>query len=338
MILNVKTRTGSYPVILERDGVKRANQVFDLNRKCMIITDENIPKELVQTLFRQCGEAVVHTIVPGEASKTLAVWEEILSQMLTLSFTRRDCVIALGGGVVGDLAGFVASAFLRGVDFYNIPTTLLSQVDSSIGGKVAVNHLGLKNMIGAFYPPKAVLVDITTLSTLPKRHFAAGMAEVIKMAMTFDEALFSRLETMSMEEDPEEIIEASLKIKQRVVEEDEREAGLRRVLNFGHTFAHAIESESHKRGDPLFHGECVSLGMIPMCSDRVRERLLPLLEKASLPTSCLFSWEALAEHMQHDKKMDGKEIWVIRVEEIGSFEMEKIPLAHLETLWKGVAK
>lgn len=338
MILNITTRTGSYPVILERDGIKRANQVWDLNRKCMIVTDENIPKELVETLACQCGEAVIHTIVPGEKSKTLAVWEEILSKMLTCSFTRRDCVIALGGGVVGDLAGFVASAFLRGVDFYNIPTTLLSQVDSSIGGKVAVNHLGLKNMIGAFYPPKGVLVDITTLKTLPKRHFSAGMAEVIKMAMTFDAALFSRLEQMSPQEDLEGIVEAGLRIKQKVVEEDEREAGLRRVLNFGHTFAHAIESESHKRGDPLFHGECVSLGMIPMCSEGVRERLLPLLERFSLPTSCLFSWETLAGHMQHDKKMDGNEIWVIRVEEIGSFEMEKIPFAQLEAVWKGTEK
>jgi len=335
MILPVKTRDGSYEILLERGALKRAASFLRLDRKCMIVTDENIPQALRETLARQCREPYFFVISPGEGSKTLAVFEACLREMLAAGFTRSDCVVALGGGVVGDLAGFVASAFQRGVDFYNVPTTILSQVDSSIGGKVAVNFDGLKNMVGAFYPPMGVLIDPETLSSLPERQIANGLAEAVKMALCFDEALFSLFETQSPMEHLDQIIEKSLWAKKRVVEEDERESGLRKVLNFGHTLAHAIESESYKTKTPLFHGESVALGMIPMCSPSVRERLIPVLEKLGLPTHFHGKPEDLFYAMEHDKKMDGSKITVIRVDRVSSFRMEKLPIVQFQEEVKG---
>ncbi len=335
MILSVNTRDKSYPIYLERGVLDRAGTLFSFARRCMIITDDNIPKEYLDALSRQCGEPHIFVIRAGEESKSLSTFEEILGEMLTFGFTRSDCVIALGGGVVGDLAGFVASAFQRGVDFYNIPTTILSQVDSSIGGKVAVNFRGLKNMVGAFYPPKGVLIDPDTLKTLPQRQIANGLAEAVKMALTFDRELFSLFETASPMENLDLIIEKSLLAKKTVVEEDERETGLRRVLNFGHTVAHALESESHKTDRPLYHGEAVALGMIPMCSEPVKERLLSVLTKLGLPTVWGGDVEKLIEAMGHDKKMSGKQICLIRVDQVGSFRMETLSFAAFSEEVKG---
>ena len=327
MILNVKTALSSYPIVLERGVLKKAGSHLKLDRRCLILTDENIPKSYVDTLSAQCGEPHVFVIPAGEGSKTLEMFGRILEAMLEADFSRSDCVVALGGGVVGDLAGYVAASFQRGVDFYNVPTTVLSQVDSSIGGKVAVNFKGWKNMVGAFYPPKAVLIDPDTLHSLPRRQIANGLAEALKMAVTFDEELFSLFETEDVWSMPERVIEKSLRIKRRVVEEDEREAGLRKVLNFGHTLAHAVESEGHKTANPYYHGECVAIGMIPMCAPEVRARLLPVLEKLELPTSAPFSGADLVDALRHDKKISGKDITLIYVDKIGEYRMEKMPFS-----------
>ncbi len=335
MTLSIRTACGTYPIDLERGVLSLAGEKLNLSRKCLILTDENIPKSYIDTLFSQCKEPYVFVIAPGEESKSLASFEAILSLMLEKGFTRSDCLVALGGGVVGDLGGFAASAYVRGVDFYNIPTTVLSQVDSSIGGKVAVNFKGLKNMVGAFYPPKGVLIDPEVLSSLPKRQIANGLAESVKMALTFDEKLFQLFEEKDPMEKIDLIIQKSLLAKKRVVEEDERESGLRKVLNFGHTLAHAIESESLKTKEPLYHGEAVALGMIPMCSEKVKERLLPVLKKLSLPTK----WEGdpalLVEALSHDKKMAGDQITLVRVDEIGSFRMETKPFSRFAEEVKG---
>lgn len=327
MILHVKTANGSYPIVLERGVLAKAGEYLNLRRRCLILTDENIPKEYIHTLSCLCDAPFVHVVTPGETSKSLSTFEEVIGGMLEKGFTRSDCVIALGGGVVGDLAGFVAASFQRGVDFYNIPTTVLSQVDSSIGGKVAVNFKGWKNMVGAFYPPRAVLIDPETLRSLPQRQIANGLAESVKMAMTFDEEFFRIFETEDFMEKIDLIIEKSLLAKKRVVEEDEKESGLRKVLNFGHTLAHAIESESHKTSSPYYHGESVSLGMIPMCSPEAKKRLVPVLEKLSLPTTWEGDGASLIEALGHDKKMSGSDITVIRVDRIGSFRMEKMPFS-----------
>lgn len=336
MILDVKTAMGAYPIYLERGALQRAGQLLSLNRKCMIVTDQNIPTAYVEALADQCAAPTVFTLVPGEDSKSLDCFAQILGAMLEKNFSRTDCVIALGGGVIGDLAGFVASAFLRGVDFYNIPTTVLSQVDSSIGGKVAVNFQGLKNMVGAFYPPKAVLIDPNTLASLPRRQIANGLAEAVKMAMTFDADFFALFEDKDPFENLDQIIELSLRAKRKVVQEDEREQGLRKVLNFGHTLAHAIESESLEGTDPLYHGECVALGMLPMCSEQARMRLIPVLEKLGLPTKTTGSPERWVEAIAHDKKMSGDSITVVRVETIGSFVLDKMSFSRFAEEVRGV--
>lgn len=327
MILSVKTALSSYPIVLERGVLSKAAEHLKLDRRCLILTDENIPKEYIDTLSRQCMEPLVFVIPAGEESKTLEMLGQVIEAMLEAEFSRTDCVLALGGGVVGDLAGFVAASFQRGIDFYNIPTTVLSQVDSSIGGKVAVNFKGWKNMVGAFYPPKAVLIDPETLRSLPRRQIANGLAESVKMAATFDKELFSLFERGEAEEKIDLVIEKSLRIKRYVVEEDERESGLRKVLNFGHTLAHAIESESHKTPEFLYHGECVAVGMLPMCSPEARARLKPVLEGLGLPTAASFSGETLVEALRHDKKISGKDITLILVDKIGEYRMEKMPFS-----------
>ena len=275
-----------------------------------------------QTVAKQCKSPFIITLRQGEASKSFENYKMLLGKMVEYGFTRTDCVVAVGGGVVGDLSGFVASSFMRGVDFYNIPTTVLSQVDSSIGGKVAIDFEGYKNIVGAFYPPKAVIIDANTLETLYKRQISNGLCESVKMAMTCDAVLFEIFEKDNMDIDL--IIEKSLKIKRYVVEEDEKETGLRKILNFGHTLAHAIETQSGLKD--IYHGEAVALGMIPMCSDEAKVRLLPVLKKLKLPTEFNFDISTVLDAVCHDKKADGNDITVIFVPEIGKYEMKKISI------------
>ena len=228
---------------------------------------------------------------------------------------------------MGDLAGFAAAVYMRGIDFYNIPTTLLSQVDSSIGGKVAVDMDGVKNVVGAFYPPKKVVIDPDALNTLSARQVSAGLAESIKMAATCDQALFSKFEeSKHLSNDLDAFIEGSLRIKRSVVEQDPTEKGLRRVLNFGHTIGHAIESAME--GEWL-HGECVAAGMLPMCSPNARARIRRVLEKYSLPTKADVPVEKLIAFMGHDKKATGGGVVAVCVDEIGSFEFKKLSLSEI---------
>jgi 3-dehydroquinate synthase len=238
--------------------------------------------------------------------------------MLENGFTRTDCVVAVGGGVVGDLAGFAAASFMRGIDFYNIPTTVLSQVDSSVGGKVAIDMNNIKNCVGAFHQPKAVLIDPDVLNTLPPRQIANGLAEAVKMAITFDETLLSVFEQEDYMEHIDEIITASVRLKAEVVRQDEKESGLRRVLNFGHTIGHGIETAAGL--DKLYHGECVALGMLPMCAPKVRERLKAVLQKAGLPIETDLDIEVALSAVSHDKKMDKQKINYVFCPEIGAFE------------------
>ena len=326
MVLTVKTSTGEYPVWIRRGGISQLSDFFTLSRKALIVTDSGVPERYAETVARQCEKPFVVTIRQGEPSKSMETYRNLLEKMVESGFTRNDCVIAVGGGVVGDLAGFAAATYMRGVPFFNIPTTVLSQVDSSIGGKVAVDFCGYKNLVGAFYPPKAVVIDPDTLKTLDRRQIANGLAESVKMAMTSDAELFALIENGEAQLD--EIIGRSLKIKRDVVEQDEKEAGLRKILNFGHTLAHAIESENAMK--ELYHGECVAIGMIPMCSDAARKRLIPVLERLGLPTKWSGDTDRLLEACRHDKKAAGENISVIFVEEIGSCEIKTMPFCEYE--------
>ncbi|MBE6738701.1 MAG: 3-dehydroquinate synthase [Ruminococcaceae bacterium] len=334
MIIPVNTSNESYDIVLERGALFKAGEYLNLNRKALIVTDDGVPSVYAETISNQCKDAIVVTLPQGEKTKSFDSFKFLLSKMVENNFTRSDCVIAVGGGVIGDLSGFVASSYMRGVDFYNIPTTLLSQVDSSIGGKVAINFDGYKNIIGAFYQPKKVIIDFDVLSTLPKRQISNGLAESLKMSLTSDAKLFELIETKDVKENIEKIIEASLLIKKSVVEQDEKETGLRKILNFGHTVAHGIESDSNL--SQWFHGECVAVGMLPMCSREVRNRVIPVLEKLNLPTKIPFDTQNVINAMSHDKKMSGDSITVVTVEKIGQCKMENIPFEKLSLKMKEV--
>jgi 3-dehydroquinate synthase len=262
--------------------------------KVIIITNPTVAGYHLDTVLEKiaASELNVITVPDGEAYKTLQTVESILDQLFEYKLDRRSLLIALGGGVIGDMTGFTASIYQRGIDFIQIPTTLLSQVDASVGGKTGVNNRFGKNLIGSFYQPKAVYIDPAFLTTLPPREFAAGVAEIIKMAVMFDIDFFSFLETADLGEDSalRETIRKSVEIKADIVNQDEKEAGIRAVLNYGHTFAHVIENETHYT--KYLHGEAVAIGMVManrlacrlgLMTEEEERRVAALLKSYNLP-------------------------------------------------------
>ena len=322
--LKIELGERSYNVTIGSGTLLKLDKYMNLKRKVFILTDNKVHKEYSEAVKSQSKDAVIYTVKSGEISKSIETFGEVLTAMLDFGMTRSDCVVAVGGGVVGDLAGFAASAYMRGIDFYNIPTTLLSQVDSSIGGKTAINLGSVKNVVGAFYQPSAVVIDTEVLKTLDKRQLASGLSEALKMSITSDKELFSIFETEEIGEDNmEKIIVRSLLIKKAVVENDEKESGLRKILNFGHTFGHGIEAGCNGK---LYHGECVALGMIPMCSESLRKRLIKILNKLGLPTEYNYDTEAALSLVAHDKKCSGGEIDVIFADEVGEGYIKKLTI------------
>ena len=313
MTLRMELGENGYDVVIEPGCLQKAGELLALDRKVLIVTDEGVPATYAKTVAAACKEPTVVTVEQGESSKSFPVLERLLSKMLAGGFTRSDCVCAVGGGVVGDLSALAAALYMRGIDFYNIPTTLLSQADSSIGGKTGIDLDGVKNIVGVFRQPKKVLIDPDTLSTLPPRQIAAGHAEIVKTGLIADATLFSLYETGEALRDPATALSRALAVKKTVVEQDEKESGLRRILNFGHTVGHGIESVSG-----LLHGECVSLGMIPMCAPAVRERLIPVLQRLGLPTFVTADPEKVYAALLHDKKAAGGKITAIFVETVGA--------------------
>ncbi len=327
MVLTISPYGNGYDVTVERGCLDRASELFDLDRKCLIVTDDGVPGEYAEKIAGKCKEPHLITVPGGEQTKSMEMLERLLTAMLENNFTRTDCVAAVGGGMPGDLAGFAAATYMRGIDFYNVPTTLLSQADSSIGGKTAVDLGGVKNMVGAFHQPKGVLIDPDTIETLSERQKAAGMAEIIKAGLIGDAGLFTYIEENGAQGlDMMKVIEAALRVKRRVVEEDERESGLRRILNFGHTIGHGIESVTG-----MLHGECVAIGMVPMCSPEVRQRLIPVLESAGLAKSAECDPEAVFEAVMHDKKIAGDVIRAVYVSEPGAAEIVEMEAEELRS-------
>jgi 3-dehydroquinate synthase len=258
------------PIHLENQTAIKYDVVIDalptltFNRKVAIVTNTTVSALHLETLISKIEASQLHvvTVADGEEYKTLATVEHILDELFTHKLDRKSVLIALGGGVIGDMTGFTASLYQRGIGFIQVPTTLLSQVDASVGGKTGVNNKYGKNLIGAFYQPEAVYIDTNFLKTLPPREFSAGIAEIIKMAVMFDKEYFDFLQEadFSDKEDLEKVIERSVSLKAEVVNLDEKEAGIRAVLNYGHTFGHVIENETeYKR---YLHGEAVAIGMV----------------------------------------------------------------------------
>ena len=333
MTIHMDLGADSYDIVVERGGLFTAAKSMDLQRRVLIVTDDGVPGVYVKELAAQCEKPCIHTIAQGEESKNTDSLTALLRHMMEAGFDRSDCVCALGGGVVGDLAGLAASCYMRGIDYYIMPTTLLAQVDSAIGGKTAVDLDGAKNVVGTFWQPRCVQIDPDLLDTLPSRHFRAGLAEIIKAGIVADAALFSIIEEGGEQSRLEEVIERALRVKKTVVEEDVRDTGRRRILNFGHTIGHGIESVTG-----LLHGECVAMGMIPMCGTELKNRLLPLLGRLQLPTCVRADRSEVYRAILHDKKIKKERITIVRSDAPGSCRLETVSPTVLPEWIKEVVK
>ena len=326
----------SYDIILKNGALENLYQFARLDRRVAVVTDAGVPAEYAQRVADQCRDAKIITVPQGEASKSMKILESVLRQMLEFNMGRGDLVIAVGGGVVGDLAGFAASIYMRGIDFVNCPTTVLAQVDSSIGGKTAIDLGETKNIVGAFWQPKVVLVDFDTLKTLPRRQVVNGLAEALKTGLIGDPQLFALFECEHPEENIEQIVYRSLKFKKKIVEQDEREGSVRACLNFGHTIGHGIEAVRGVRGrrtTGLYHGECVALGMLPMIEDNaLLKRTRAIYRTLGLPTRAGANREKVLAYMQHDKKASGDHITVIKCPGLGCWRADKLPMTELPGL------
>ena len=318
---------GGYDIYIGSGGLDVFLNKADLSRRVLILTDDGVPAEYAKRVAAAAREAYIYTVPAGEGSKSIETYNAVLTFMMEHDFTRSDCAVAVGGGVCGDLCGFCAASYMRGIDFYNVATTVLAQVDSSVGGKTAVNLGNVKNIVGAFWQPKAVCAPRDVLSTLSARQVSNGLAEALKMAVVFDEELFRVFESGEALERIEEVTARSVELKCAVVERDEREGGLRRLLNFGHTIGHGIESACGMGN--LLHGECVAVGMLPMCSEKVYERLLPVLEKLSLPTYTDASVEDILAALHHDKKVSNGLVSAVFADKIGKGYIKEVPFEEL---------
>lgn len=333
----------SYPIaigigLLQRSGAMLKNHVRSKN--VVIITDSHVAGFYLRTVERSLHNSgfIVHSIVipPGERQKNLQRAESIYTQLLKWKIDRSATMIALGGGVIGDLAGFVAATYQRGVGFVQIPTTLLAQVDSSVGGKVGVNHPMAKNMIGAFYQPQFVIADISVLRTLPKRELICGLGEVIKYGIILDKKFFAFTEknlTKAINGDPDilrTMVKRCCQIKSYVVSHDERESGLRAILNFGHTIGHAVEHAGHYSF--LKHGEAVLYGMIAetyiahmqaMISKATKEQIVHLISAVPLPklSALNISFLTMLDTMVMDKKTKDGKIRMVLPSSIGKVSL-----------------
>ena len=312
----------SYDIIVKSGSLENLYQFARLDRRVAVVTDSGVPAQYAQMVADQCKDAHIITVPQGEASKSFKILESVLRQMLEFGMGRGDLVIAVGGGVVGDLAGFAAAIYMRGIDFINCPTTTLSMIDSSIGGKTAVDLGDTKNIVGAFWQPKLVIVDPATLSTLPRRHYINGLAEAVKAGLLADPELFAIFEKGDIDTQISEIIYRSLRFKKNVVEQDETERGMRKALNFGHTIGHGIEA-----------GECVALGMLPMIESKaLQKRVRAVYRRIGLPTRTTYNKEKVLAEMLHDKKAQGGQITVIKVPGLGCWRAETIPVEGLRPL------
>ncbi len=334
----------SYPICIGTDMLDRLGprlQELALGRRIAVVTNPVVArfylKPVEQSLKTAGFEPTVLQVPDGEEHKNLAWLAFLYDRLADARLDRAGAIVALGGGVIGDLTGFTAATFQRGVPFVQVPTTLLAQVDSSVGGKTAVNHPGGKNLIGAFYQPRLVWIDVATLKTLPRREVQAGMAEVIKHAAILGPSLFDLLEekleaVMALDEALLiEVVRQNCAIKAAVVGEDERESGYRSILNFGHTVGHAIEMLTEYRR--YQHGEAVAIGMAfaarlsqarGLCAAAVAERIVALLQRAGLPTE--IPKELIGRHLalavEADKKVSGDKVKFVCIEDIGRARFE----------------
>lgn len=323
----IRQQSGAYPVFVGPGLIDRVGDLVQPRGSVFVITSHALRDRFGDRVAASFGgHAGVIAIEEGESRKTLETAEHIVTVLLGRKAKRDSMAVVVGGGMLGDTAGFAASIFLRGIDLVHVPTTLLAQVDSSIGGKVAVNHPLGKNLIGSFRPPRAVVADVDTLGSLPDRELLSGMFEALKGGIIADPLLFAMFETMTI--DLEEMVRRAILVKAGVVSADERESGLRRLLNYGHTIAHGIEAAMNYEG--MTHGEAVAWGMIGANAIAVRRGLLEAvvanriartirsLSPAPIPRS--ISEDAVLAATDHDKKNTGTSRVMVLPRDIGHCE------------------
>ena len=353
-VIKVPLGVRSYTISIGTDLLARLGNECKrlyLGRRCAVVTDRNVAPRYaevaVQSLIESGFEPILISVPAGETAKSLKVVASCYDQIAGHRLERKSFVVALGGGVVGDLAGFVAATYLRGIDLVQVPTTLLAQVDSSVGGKVGVNLKAGKNLVGAFYQPRFVLCDLGTLETLPVREFRSGLAEIIKYGIIHDVELFRRLEQVMPKillrdhDTLSSVVARCCQIKAGVVGQDETESGLRASLNFGHTLGHALEAVAGY--GKFLHGEAIAIGQVFAARlsaeligfpQRDVERIAGLFEKAGLPTHIKMNpaqREKLFETMQHDKKVSEGIVKFVLVNKIGQVSFgQAVPLDLVE--------
>jgi 3-dehydroquinate synthase len=355
--LNIDLGQRSYPIYITTnyDGIGKTIDDAALKGKLVLITDTNVDScqaDECMKAFESSGLDVEKFVIEaGEKNKNLDTIREIYNFLITLKLDRNATIIALGGGVVGDITGFVAATFLRGVNFVQIPTTLLAQSDSSVGGKVGVDFKGHKNIIGSFYQPKLVYINVNSLKTLPKRELCSGLGEVVKHGIIKDEEFYEYIDEnaekiLNLDQRVlQYIVKVNCSIKGSVVEKDEKESGLRAILNFGHTIGHAIETVMDFN---LLHGECVSLGMVgafrlanylDLIDDTTTEKVKTTLEKIDLPVSLKgIDVDKVYNQMFYDKKIVGDKLkFILPRKKIGeviqcTLEDEKLIKKAIESL------
>ena len=341
----VHIETGTpYDVLIERGLIDSVGEYIAKGLgmfKIALISDETVDRlygDRVQSSLLSAGHSVIRLTFPGgEANKTPETVIRLQRSLLESEMTRSDLIVALGGGIVGDVAGFAAATYLRGIRYVQIPTTLLAALDSSVGGKTGVNLAGYKNQIGAFWQPSMVLCDPDVFSTLTEEQYADGMAEAIKYGVAFDRGLF---EMLYADHDISEVIRRSVAIKGDVVAADERDTGVRMLLNFGHTVGHAIEKLTEHE---FTHGQAVAVGMIVAtrgalrmgyCRENFLDDLVGCITYRGLPNAVLATTEELISAMRSDKKRMGDEITLILPRRLGECRAEKVPMADLEKYFR----
>ena len=346
--LIINTKTKKYPIYIGFDILKSSNKIFKKNKlnikKTLIVVDKNVPKKNLLVLKKniKSKKILIYYFSSNEKNKNLNYVNSILNILFKYNFNREDCVFALGGGITGDLVGFVASIFKRGIKFINVPTTLLSQVDSSIGGKTGVNNIFGKNLIGSFYQPELVISDVKILNSLNKRQIICGYGELLKHSIILKKSSFSYLNKYKFKilnlKSPfiEKAIYESCKIKKNIVEKDEKEKNLRKILNLGHTFGHAYEA-TNRYNKNLNHGEAVILGIISsakfslinkILSQNIYDKIISHVKELNLSFNLnkffkIKDINLILRYMQSDKKNNSKQINVILIKNFGKIILNK---------------
>jgi len=321
----VHSKHHDYNVYIENDLLNNLAPHLDSKKQYVVISDDGIPEIYLEKIKKTCTHLLQVTFPQGEKSKSLETYERIIQILIANNISKDAIILALGGGVTGDLAGFVASTYLRGIPYIQIPTTLLAQIDSSVGGKVAVNVGNTKNVIGQISPPLKVLIDPLTLKTLDKRQLMNGMAEMIKYGLIDDKDFFNQIKNENVISNMEKCISRSVEIKKGFVERDELDDNVRQALNFGHTFGHAIES--YYNFEKYLHGEAVAIGMVRILSnENIKSELISVLNKYHLPTSDPVVTYDLIPYISNDKKNRSNISYFVDVPKIGTFEIKKLSL------------